>query len=183
MHEYWSYCGEIESMDMMTFPDTGRFRGIVFITFTTTEGYEAALGCDGEQCDGQTLKVQRCKWSPKERAARNRQRAAAAGGAANGPGAAQPQSRSPASYQQPAVHAEAAQRQPRQEGGGGFGGQDGGMGRRPQGLGGAAAAPKTDGYDVAYVGEWRRAKRMGCAMLRGQQVVHSSSADWSALQQ
>ncbi len=35
VHEYWSYCGEIEGMDMMTFPDTGRFRGIVFITFTT----------------------------------------------------------------------------------------------------------------------------------------------------
>ena len=38
MHEYWSYCGEIESMDLMTFPDTGRFRGIVFVTFTTQVG-------------------------------------------------------------------------------------------------------------------------------------------------
>ena len=38
VHEYWSYCGEIESMDLMTFPDTGRFRGIVFVTFTTQVG-------------------------------------------------------------------------------------------------------------------------------------------------
>jgi hypothetical protein len=33
--DYWSYCGEIDSMDMMRFPDTGRFKGIVFITFKT----------------------------------------------------------------------------------------------------------------------------------------------------
>ena len=33
--EYWSYCGEIESMDMLVFPDTQRFRGLVFITFKT----------------------------------------------------------------------------------------------------------------------------------------------------
>jgi hypothetical protein len=24
--EYWGWCGEIESLDCMTFPDTGRFR-------------------------------------------------------------------------------------------------------------------------------------------------------------
>lgn len=33
--EYWGYCGEIESMDLMRFPDTGRFKGICFITFKT----------------------------------------------------------------------------------------------------------------------------------------------------
>lgn len=38
VHEYWSFCGEIEGMDCMTFPDTGRFRGIAFITFTTQVG-------------------------------------------------------------------------------------------------------------------------------------------------
>lgn len=57
IEEYWSWCGEIESLDMLTFPDSGRFRGIAFITFTTQEGYEAALACDGEMVDGQTLKV------------------------------------------------------------------------------------------------------------------------------
>jgi hypothetical protein len=24
--EYWSWCGTIESLDMLTFPDSGRFR-------------------------------------------------------------------------------------------------------------------------------------------------------------
>ncbi len=33
--DYWSYCGEVESLDMMRFPDTGRFKGIAFITFRT----------------------------------------------------------------------------------------------------------------------------------------------------
>ena len=47
--EYWGYCGEIESLDMMTFPDTGRFRGIVFITFKTVR-----LGC-AVACDGYNL--------------------------------------------------------------------------------------------------------------------------------
>ena len=57
VEEYWAWCGEIESLDLLTFPDSGRFRGIAFITFKSQEGYEAALACDGEQVDGQTLKV------------------------------------------------------------------------------------------------------------------------------
>ena len=39
VEEYWSYCGEIESMDLMRFPDTGRFKGIAFITFKTVTGF------------------------------------------------------------------------------------------------------------------------------------------------
>ena len=35
MWDYWGYCGEIESLDLMRFPDTGRFKGICFITFKT----------------------------------------------------------------------------------------------------------------------------------------------------
>ena len=35
MREYWSYCGDIESLDIMRFPDTRRFKGIAFITFAT----------------------------------------------------------------------------------------------------------------------------------------------------
>lgn len=33
VREYWSYCGEIEDLDLMRFPDTGRFKGIAFVTF------------------------------------------------------------------------------------------------------------------------------------------------------
>lgn len=61
IREYWEYCGPIESLDMLTFPDTGRFRGIAFITFQTEEGFQSALACDGEYCEEQTVKVKRCK--------------------------------------------------------------------------------------------------------------------------
>ncbi|KAK9820477.1 hypothetical protein WJX72_010755 [[Myrmecia] bisecta] len=60
IREYWSYCGEIEDLDIMRFPDTGRFKGIAFITFATVEGYQAALECDGEMLDSTRLKVEKC---------------------------------------------------------------------------------------------------------------------------
>lgn len=64
-YEYWSYCGEIQSMDMLKFPDTGRFRGLAYVTFVSEEGYQAALACDGEDCNGMKLKVQKCKSAGK----------------------------------------------------------------------------------------------------------------------
>lgn len=59
--DYWSYCGEVESLDMMKFPDTGRFKGIAFITFKTEEGYNAALDCNGTTIDEMQIKVEPCK--------------------------------------------------------------------------------------------------------------------------
>ena len=67
VQEYWEYCGPIESLDIMTFPDTGRFKGIAFITFATEAAYESALGYDGTDCDGQILKVQKCKVDKKKK--------------------------------------------------------------------------------------------------------------------
>ena len=48
---------QLEDIDMMTFPDSGNFRGIVFLTFKTAEAAASALQFDGEDCDGKTLKV------------------------------------------------------------------------------------------------------------------------------
>lgn len=39
IREYWSFCGEIEDLDVMRFPDTGRFKGIAFITYTTVSSH------------------------------------------------------------------------------------------------------------------------------------------------
>ena len=44
-------------LQVLRFPDTGRFKGIVFITFADEEGYKNALDCNGAELDGQTLKV------------------------------------------------------------------------------------------------------------------------------
>jgi nucleolin len=73
IREYWEYCGPIETLDMMTFPDTGRFKGIAFITFATEEAFESALACDGTDCDGQILKVQKCKADKKKRITKHQQ--------------------------------------------------------------------------------------------------------------
>ena len=32
---FWEECGEVAEVDLMRFPDTGRFKGIAFITFGT----------------------------------------------------------------------------------------------------------------------------------------------------
>lgn len=61
IRQCWNECGEISDLTMLTFPDTGNFRGIVFITFATQEGFDAALQFDGDELDGKRLVVQRCK--------------------------------------------------------------------------------------------------------------------------
>ena len=150
IYEFWEYCGAIESIDLLTFPDTGRFRGIAFITFAAEEGYTAALGCDGEACEGQTLKVQKCKWSAKDRRAAMMGQPAPAAGAA----VQSPQGQYNNAVQEgngTGIHS--AVPPP-----GGVGLADGaspwqslqGPASAPPPL--RAPAPKTAGYDVAYVG-------------------------------
>lgn len=39
IREYWSFCGKIEDLDVMRFPDTGRFKGIAFITYATVSSH------------------------------------------------------------------------------------------------------------------------------------------------
>lgn len=128
MREYWSYCGEIESLDILTFPDTGRFRGIAFITFVDEEGYAAALTCNGEDCDGQRLTVKKCKPSSKDRARQQAQQ----GAGVPLPQAAAPRAAAPAmGSPQAGDH------------------QQGGAWRESPNKAGPS---KTPGYHVAYVG-------------------------------
>lgn len=56
-------------MHCMTFADTGKFRGIAFVTFAEVEGFKAALEMDGGYVDDKTLVVKPAKPDPKERAA------------------------------------------------------------------------------------------------------------------
>jgi nucleolin len=138
VREFWEYCGAIESLDLLTFPDTGRFRGIAFITYATEDAYAAALECDGQDCDGGTLKVQKCRWSAKDR------RAAAAAAHAFAPPPAQPA----AAFAPPAAYAAAAPAAAAPAAAAPAAAAPAAP-ARPQH---AAAAPKTAGYDVAYVG-------------------------------
>ena len=88
---YWEWCGPVASMDLMRFPDTGRFRGIAFITFATEEGYRKALECDGTLLDGVRVKVEPCKkgaaGGPGRPGAGRGGSGGAGGGPSGGPGA------------------------------------------------------------------------------------------------
>ena len=71
----------VEAVDCMTFPDSGRFRGIAILTFATREAAKGALAWNGEEWDGTFLTVK--KYAPKER-----REDAASGGADGGAGGA-----------------------------------------------------------------------------------------------
>ena len=69
----------MEAVDCMTFPDSGRFRGIAILTFATREAAKGALAWNGEEEDGTFLTVK--KYAPKERRRTPRTAAAKDGGA------------------------------------------------------------------------------------------------------
>ncbi|KAI3462505.1 hypothetical protein Pfo_019168 [Paulownia fortunei] len=58
IRSYFEGCGTITSVDCMTFPDTGKFRGIAIITFKTEAAAKRALGLDGSDMGGLFLKIQ-----------------------------------------------------------------------------------------------------------------------------
>lgn len=54
----------VESIDCMTFPDSGRFRGIAIVTFATAEAAKGALAWNNEEWEGKFLVVR--KYAPKD---------------------------------------------------------------------------------------------------------------------
>ncbi|KAH6797109.1 hypothetical protein C2S52_021663 [Perilla frutescens var. hirtella] len=58
IRSYFEGCGTITCIDCMTFPDTGKFRGIAIITFKTEAATKRALALDGSDMGGLFLKVQ-----------------------------------------------------------------------------------------------------------------------------
>ncbi|KAK4416540.1 Nucleolin 2 [Sesamum alatum] len=58
IRSYFEGCGTITSVDCMTFPDTGKFRGIAIMTFKTEAAAKRALALDGSDMGGLFLKIQ-----------------------------------------------------------------------------------------------------------------------------
>lgn len=144
-------------------------------SYVQEEGYEKALACNGEQCDGQTLKVVKCRPNPKERAAMQAARAQQAqqpaqpAQHAQQPAQQRPQYAPPPRYeaQEQAAEQPAQQQWQQRERAPAGGAQGGDGGQRRQHSG---PAPKTPGYHVAYVGEqfaehlvW--CERIACGVL------------------
>ncbi|CAG9461130.1 unnamed protein product [Pedinophyceae sp. YPF-701] len=67
----WGECGAVSDVDMVTFPDSGRFRGIAMVTFEDEEGAKKALEYDGTGLDGGTLVVRPYVPSGRQRGNRN----------------------------------------------------------------------------------------------------------------
>ncbi|KAJ0046940.1 hypothetical protein Pint_06233 [Pistacia integerrima] len=65
---YFEGCGSITEIDYMTFPDTGKFRGIAIISFRTEGAAKRALALDGSEMDGLFLKIQPYKTTRVTRA-------------------------------------------------------------------------------------------------------------------
>lgn len=61
IHSYFEGCGTITEINCMTFPDTGKFRGIAIISFKTEAAAKRALALDGADMGGLFLKIQPCK--------------------------------------------------------------------------------------------------------------------------
>lgn len=58
IRSFFESCGTITEMDCMTFPETGKFRGIAFLTFKTEAAAKRALALDGADMGGFFLKIQ-----------------------------------------------------------------------------------------------------------------------------
>eukprot|EP00850_Spirogloea_muscicola_P021947 SM000269S09902 [mRNA] locus=s269:42495:44567:+ [translate_table: standard] len=61
IHDFFAECGVIEGIEYVLFPDTGRFKGIAFITFKTALAAKKAVALDGADMGGRYLKIAHCK--------------------------------------------------------------------------------------------------------------------------
>ncbi|KAG6548900.1 hypothetical protein Mapa_009663 [Marchantia paleacea] len=67
--EYFAECGKIKELDCVLFPDTGKFRGLAFITFETEESARKCLEWDGADMGGRFLKITKAKASKVNKSA------------------------------------------------------------------------------------------------------------------
>ncbi|GAU12171.1 hypothetical protein TSUD_01370 [Trifolium subterraneum] len=58
IRSYFEGCGTITEINCMTFPDTGKFRGIAIISYKTEAAAKRALALDGSDMGGLFLKIQ-----------------------------------------------------------------------------------------------------------------------------
>ncbi|KAI3937955.1 hypothetical protein MKX01_027882 [Papaver californicum] len=58
IRSFFESCGTITELECMSFPDTGKFRGIAMISFKTDAAAKRALALDGSDMGGLFLKIQ-----------------------------------------------------------------------------------------------------------------------------
>lgn len=65
IHSYFADCGGISEIDRVTFPDTGRFNGIAFLTFNTVVAAKKAVMYNGADMGGRYLKIEAYQQKPE----------------------------------------------------------------------------------------------------------------------
>ncbi|XP_062230545.1 phragmoplastin interacting protein 1-like [Phragmites australis] len=63
IRSFFEGCGSITAIDCMTFPESGKFRGIAILTFKTDAAAQRALALDGADMGGFFLKIQPYKYN------------------------------------------------------------------------------------------------------------------------
>ena len=58
MKEEFSSAGSVTNIDWLTHSDTGRFKGAVFVTFSSKEEADKAIGFNGKELEGRPMKVE-----------------------------------------------------------------------------------------------------------------------------
>lgn len=61
IRSFFEGCGTVTEVNCMTFPDSGKFRGIALISFKTKAAATRALALDGADMGGRFLKIQQCR--------------------------------------------------------------------------------------------------------------------------
>lgn len=61
IRSFFEGCGTVTEVNCLTFPDSGKFRGIALISFKTKAAATRALALDGADMGGRFLKIQQCR--------------------------------------------------------------------------------------------------------------------------
>ncbi|KAK3140912.1 hypothetical protein QOZ80_5AG0407690 [Eleusine coracana subsp. coracana] len=73
IRSFFEACGSITAIDCMTFPESGKFRGIAILTFKTDAAAQRALALDGADMGGFYLKIQPYKSNKSDREVRQKE--------------------------------------------------------------------------------------------------------------
>ena len=63
--DFFSDCGEVTDVKIITDRETGRSRGFGFVSFDSDASLEAAIGKSGSNLDGRELKINKAEQKPK----------------------------------------------------------------------------------------------------------------------
>jgi len=65
LQNFFSSCGSINDVHIIKDRETGRSRGFGFVTFDTTEGFQAALEQNNQELDGRSLRINKAEDKPR----------------------------------------------------------------------------------------------------------------------